>query len=293
MVKGTNKIDLKPIIGVAALMGLIVCSAANAKVADAVPTAESWAKQWQSENHKPGKGTFLTGRVIAVKKEKNVLKLVNLDAEEIKGSTMSQVAEDSEAELAIEVNRPIRSQETSTINPCMSSVLAACSCLSADLVIEMVAAKWRLSFFDAEKNSLKVLALAGAGKVGAEGKWVASQIRYDGIVVDSKDGYFLALIANKNDNLEFQALALKNSEQVDVIPAGLKSDGSALLSSVSTWSNFAVFTLVTGDTLPIGTKLVIEDKKSKGSAKKSANEAAKVPTKEPANDTETDSGSSN
>lgn len=236
---------------------------ASAEVAGNAPAAEAWAREWSAAGKDRSK-TLAGGRVLFVQPVKGGVKLIGSDAAAARKSIPLPVASQDELDLAAEINRPLVVEEDAPRrNPCLASSAVAATCFDADFVLEMGKSKWRLSRFDRSTGKLRGLREAAAGDSESPEKWISAQIRYDGVIVDVKDNFYLAAVVVKNDRTDFQALAIKNSESLEFLPQNKNTNGSALLAAVSVWNGFATFKIVTGDALPVGTKLVIEGSKSK------------------------------
>ena len=246
---------------VISVYGMLSALPGLAEVASQAQSAEAWATAWKAEAAQAGQPAG-SQRMAVVRRMKNGIKVVTLDKEAAKALPMVQ-PDQEEVELALEINRPVPVTSPEKQNPCLANSVALAQCVNASVILELAGSKWRLVRLNPAGTGLVKVAEGSAADKDNPEKWLAAELGFDGVILAVKDGVYLAAITNKNSGKEFQALAIKNSEKLSQLPKSKDTSGSALLASVSTWEGFATFKIITGDQLPIGTKLVIEGQRSK------------------------------
>ena len=86
--------------------------------------------------------------------------------------------------------------------------------------------------------------------------WIAKLVRYQGVVVDTKDGFHLVATYKHYSNIGTQAVVVKNSEKKSVIEP--ESDpGSSIIELKNSSSHYGVYKVLVGEkVLARGTKVL-------------------------------------
>ena len=223
---------------------------------------ETWGQKWAEDRtgDRTTEGAMMT-RIIAVKKGEGALEIVPVDGEALNKLSYLETPDEAAIRLAIETNKPIISGVDNAPNPCLSKMEVAAACLGADAVLDISSGTWILYFVSPSGAAPKGVVKGPAGSPDKISKWVVAQLRHDGVILDEKDGVFLARVPATEQSSDLQALTLKNSANQFVLPAE-SSKGSALLISVAAKGRYGLFKFMTGEeSVRPGTKFIFEKAK--------------------------------
>ncbi len=89
--------------------------------------------------------------------------------------------------------------------------------------------------------------------------WLVKLVRYQGVVIDSKDGYLLVATYKKYTKAGTQAVTVKRSENKESIPH-TGASGASIIQLENNSNYFGVFRVVMGQkNVPIGTKIQLSN----------------------------------
>ena len=135
-----------------------------------------------------------------------------------------------EVKLALEGNRTTTNDPDILKAPahCEKSLENAAACYDVDSILDVTDNTWRLYQFNRVTNKSTKILEGPAGSTGTYFTWIRKKLRYDGLVLDEKDGFLLALIPNQRYPRDSQALTIRNSSQKILVSAS-ESKGSGLI----------------------------------------------------------------
>jgi hypothetical protein len=229
-------------------------------------SAGQWGAAWQKSQSKftfsPGRAAGIL-RCAIVKKVDEQYTALTPDPTTALSESFLQTPSTQEVQLALEGNRTTSNDPDILKAPahCEKSLENAAACYGADSILDVTDNTWRLYQFNRVTNkSIKILE-GPAGSAGTYFTWIRKQLRYDGMVLDEKDGFLLALIPNQRYPRDSQALTIRNSSQKILVSAS-ESKGSGLIQLHSYEGQFAIFQLVVAkretSLFAPGTKLIVQ-----------------------------------
>ena len=165
-------------------------------------------------------------------------------------------------QLTFEINK------VGGVSRCSTDVAAAARCLGVDLVLDVSKATWTLSFYDRARNKLKSLVKGPAGDDVGFVKWITTRLNYDGVILDQKKNYRLALVPPTVVAGETQVLLLDGSSAAPLIQPGTNK-GAGLLVVKKVQGRYAILELIisqeTTTASKLGDKIIIDRSKSAAS----------------------------
>ena len=229
-------------------------------------TAGQWGAAWQKSQRKfafsPGRAAGIL-RCAVVKKVDGKYTALTPDPTIAVSESFLQTPSVQEVKLALEGNRTTSNDPDILKAPthCEKSLENAAACYDVDSILDVTDNTWRLYLFNPVTNKSTKILEGAAGSDGTYFTWIRKQLRYDGIVLDEKDGFLLALIPTQRYPQDSQALTIRDSSQKILITAS-ESKGSGLIQLHSNEGQFAIFRLIVAKKEPSlfapGTKLLME-----------------------------------
>lgn len=150
-------------------------------------------------------------------------------------------------------------------NRCSSDIASAARCLEVGLVLDVSSATWNLLQYDRSKNKVKNLLKAPAADDGNYVKWIASKLNYDGIIIDTRNNYRLALVPPTVVAGQTQVLLMEDGAgKVLIEPGANKGAGLLLVKKAS--GRFAILEMIIAQegkaASKLGDKILIEKAKA-------------------------------
>lgn len=138
-------------------------------------------------------------------------------------------------------------------------------CLGASYALDVTTSVWELYSEDAAGNSHKVLAENGSSNQDYAA-WIQKNIDFDGMILASKDGFFLAQMRGTSTSNDAQALAIKGSEKKKYLGAAEKAGIGLLVILKKSGKLGTLKTVFVADSNALevkpGTKIIIEKSKN-------------------------------
>ncbi|MEI6833042.1 MAG: hypothetical protein WCL28_03535 [bacterium] len=151
-------------------------------------------------------------------------------------------------QLTFEINK------VGGVSRCSSDLAAAARCLEVDLVLDVSRSTWTLSLYDRQRNKLKNLTKGPAGNDTDFVKWISAKLNYDGVILDQKNNYRLALVPPTVMAGETQVLLLDGSAATSLVePGAYKGSGLFLVKKV--FGRYAILDLIISEQTKTSTKL--------------------------------------
>jgi hypothetical protein len=168
----------------------------------------------------------------------------------------------------LEINKVISNAPKSenSIHACERSLESVAKCFHVDSILDISTSNWKLFRYEHLSKKLSVVLEGPAGSSDQYFEWIQKQLNYDGVILDEKDGFILALLPNRSYGPETQALTMNNSFD-KIILTGSKNKGSSLLQLQKQEGRYAIFQVVIAKTenglFTPGTKIILEKGKKK------------------------------
>lgn len=247
------------------LVGILCGSAAYASVAEDVNISISdWVKVGKVNAKLSAIGVPRSAAVLK-RVDKNYVP-VNFDFDTTSASYL-EFARFEQNQLTFEINK------VGGVSRCSVDVAAAARCLGVDLVLDVSKSTWVLSFYDKARNKLKSLVKGPAGDDAGFVKWITTKLNYDGVILDQKKNFRLALVPPTVVAGETQVLLLDGSSLAPLIQSGTNK-GAGLLVVKKVQGRYAILELIisqeTTTTSKLGDKIIID--RSKGKSSQNENE---------------------
>ena len=260
-----NNHKLAPLLA-ASLMLMMSIPALGKTASSPKQTAGQWGAAWQKSQSKfafsPGRAAGIL-RCAVVKKVDEKYTAITLDPASAVSESFLQTPSTQELQLSLEGNRTISNDPDILKAPahCEKSLETAAACYDVDSILDVTDNTWRLYQFNRVTNKSTIILEGPGGSAGTYFTWIRKQLRYDGMVLDEKDGFLLALIPNQRYPRDSQALTIRNSSQKILLSAS-ESKGSGLIQLHSYEGQFAIFQLVVAkresSLFAPGTKLIVQ-----------------------------------
>ena len=208
-------------------------------------------------------------RVVVVKRANRLYQPVEFSYSDAQGSFLEFPAYEQNV-LTFEINK------SQGVSKCAGDLSKVAACLDADLILDVTRQNWVLFYSDRSKNAPKEIAKGPAGEENKFFSWVVSKLNYEGVILEQKGAYCLAIVSPTVIAGETQVLALSGSADKTILQAGvLKGAGLFLVKKLE--GRFAILQLLLtqdGKTFEIkpGEKLIVE--KSSSGAKQEISPAA-------------------
>jgi hypothetical protein len=151
-------------------------------------------------------------------------------------------------QLTFEINK------VGGVSRCSSNLAAAARCLEVDLLLDVSKSTWTLSYYDRQRNKLKNLTKGPAGNDADFVKWITAKLNYDGVILDQKNNYRLALVPPTVMADETQVLLLDGSAASALVEPGAHK-GSGLFLVKKVFGRYAILDLIISDEAKTSTKL--------------------------------------
>ena len=151
-------------------------------------------------------------------------------------------------QLTFEINK------VGGVSRCSSDLAAAARCLEVDLVLDVSRSTWTLSYYDRQRNKLKNLAKGPGGNDAEFVKWITAKLNYDGVILDQKNNYRLALVPPTVVAGETQVLLLAGSAATSLVEPGTHK-GSGLFLVKKVFGRYAILDLIISEETKTSTKL--------------------------------------
>jgi hypothetical protein len=151
-------------------------------------------------------------------------------------------------QLTFEINK------VGGVSRCSSDLAAAARCLEVDLVLDVSRSTWTLSYYDRQRNKLKNLAKGPGGNDAEFVKWITAKLNYDGVILDQKNNYRLALVPPTVVAGETQVLLLDGSAATSLVEPGTHK-GSGLFLVKKVFGRYAILDLIISEETKTSTKL--------------------------------------
>jgi hypothetical protein len=151
-------------------------------------------------------------------------------------------------QLTFEINK------VGGVSRCSSDLAAAARCLEVDLVLDVSRSTWTLSYYDRQRNKLKNLTKGPGGSDTEFVKWITAKLNYDGVILDQKNNYRLALVPPTVVAGETQVLLLDGSAATSLVEPGTHK-GSGLFLVKKVFGRYAILDLIISEETKTSTKL--------------------------------------
>ena len=162
-------------------------------------------------------------------------------------------------QLTFEINK------TAGMSRCSKDLAAAAKCLEVDIILDVSKATWVLSYYDRAQNKLRSLIKGPAGDENSAVKWISSKLNYDGVILDQKKNYRLALVPPTVVAGETQVLVIDGSATTPLIETGTNK-GAGLLVVKKVLGRYAILELMIAQesktASKLGDKLIIDRSKA-------------------------------
>ena len=257
---------------VIASVGLFsLVSGASRVVAEVAAAPEQTPAAWMSEWRASGKSASVPylSKLLVVKKSGDQFDIIgdsDEDSAKPRQDSYLTVPSAKHLQLVQSINK------VGGKSKCGLSIVNSALCMGADVVIDASGPTWELFSFDAKKSALKSLAKSPAGANDDYTAWLKARLGYDGVVLDQKGEFYLAVVPPTSTEGESQALSLVGSHGKLVLSGG-KFPGGGMLFVKARNGNVAILQLLiakdgaTNEVKP-GTKLIMESAKSKATPSK-------------------------
>jgi hypothetical protein len=197
-------------------------------------------------------------KIAVVKKVEGNYSPVNFDYDTTKTTYMEFIGFE-QAQLTFEINK------SGSVSKCSKDLTAVAKCLDVDLVLDVTGETWALSEYTRKRKKTQILIKAPAGEDKTYVRWVTSKLNYDGIILDQKEKYRLALVPPNVIPNETQVLLLEGGASKSLMKPGI-TKGSGLLVVKKIEGRYAILEVLITDGKQVETKfadkIIIERSKS-------------------------------
>jgi hypothetical protein len=230
---------------------------------------DQWVKEWKTSKKdklfRPG-GASILERCVVVKKEDDSYETLGFNPNLAHMESIFDTPSTQEVTLAnygntLTSNDEEKKDQTSR---CTKSLESAAACFDADCVLDITGNDWKVFQYNKAIKKTIFLASGASGKKSVYFNWLRKNLRYDGVILDQEDGFFLAVVPKQKYPRDSQALTVKGSAQKFAISTA-DSKGSGLMQLHSYSGRYAIFKLITVQREVLlfapGTKFIMESLK--------------------------------
>ncbi len=151
------------------------------------PKLDDWYKRWQQDNK--SSGGKINPKILIIKMSEKKFEPINVGDAANRDSAVLYSPSDAELALVVGIN------QTASGNSCTQKRPQLLRCFSAGFILDTTRSNWEL--LSAGKSEEKLSRLVRAPKDPDDDylNWIRKSLGFDGRVLESKDGYVLAVTA--------------------------------------------------------------------------------------------------